>query len=482
MCLNKPAMRNIHPTTKPTAPFLISNVHLLLSVGYCAAVVIALVYFSVAGAEPFQIIALTCLLAIVPVFFLRTEYGILTLIVLRPIIDTFSGYSVLSIRSLSLNMNAILGVAVLVWAGYIILKDRIELRKIPGIFWIVILLFVATASMVVTIDLGASISELLRFSSLFVFYVIGYHITKRNNHFIVWVINALAASAVVPILVGVYQLISFSGLTVGGLSNRIYGTFGHPNVLGFYMVLVFAVLLLKYISTQQEHRSLVQPWLLAGSGLALLFTYTRGAWLGLIIFLLTLGVFKYRKQLFNSLAGLVIIAVLATSLNALFVKTFSINLQDIQLISRLTSRNDDEDSLQWRLGVLETMAPKTLDKPILGYGIGNFATLREQTATNFDTAVEAHNDYLRIAIEIGFVGLAVYLAWIANLARHSIRNVMIFPKGSWQRSYALGCFGLVLAFYAMSVGDNLLQATPVMWSFMLVLGAFLGISDPHRKH
>lgn len=482
--LNKLAMRNNmsknSTKTKPTTPFLISNVHLILSVGYCAAIVIALVYFSITGAEPFQIIALTCLLAIVPVFFLRTEYGILTLIVLRPIIDTFSSYSVISIRSLSLNMNAILGVAVLVWAAYIILKYRIELRKIPGMFWIVGLLLVTAASMLVTIDLGTSITELLRFSSLFVFYIIGYHITQRNNHFIVWVINALAASAVVPILVGVYQLISFSGLSAGGLSNRIYATFGHPNVLGFYMVLVITIVLIKYISTPLQHRSLLYPWVLAGATMALLFTYTRGAWLGLVVVFIVIGIVKFRKALGFTVVGIMLLFGIGSTLNAIFIDTFNINLTDIQLISRFTTRDEESDSIAWRLGVLETMAPKTLDSPLLGYGIGNFVTLRKLGDIGLYDDPEAHNDYLRIAIETGLLGLAVYVLWIANLVRLAVRKYLVMPKRSWQQMYALGLVALVLAFYAMSIGDNILQGTPVMWSFMLIVGSFLAIKHPHR--
>ena len=447
----------------------------LFTAMYGVLAIVGIVYLSLTRPSGFEVIAITSMLAVLQLFFFKAEYGILALIVARPIIDTFAGYTVLTIRSFSVNMNAVLGIAVIAWGLFIILRDRIDLRKVPGMIWIVLLLAASTASIAVSIDVAISITELLRMSSLFLFYIIGWHLTQQDNHFIVWVVNAIAISAIAPIVVSLYQLITISGLSYGGLSNRLYGTFGHPNVLGFYMVLVIAIVLSKYLSAPFRHRSLLYPWILAGAGFALLFTYTRGAWLGLAAFLIVLGIMKYRKPFIMVIIAISLLIVSAQGINQLSVSLFNYDLNEVPLVNRFTSRSEEGDSITWRLEVVQEMVPKTLQQPALGYGIGNFVTLRERGDIGLFEDPEAHNDYLRLAVEIGYVGLAMYIGWILALSKNAWFKLATFHKNSWQRNYAIAALGLIAAFYLMSAGDNILQGTPVMWSFMLAMGSLLGI-------
>jgi O-antigen ligase len=162
-------------------------------------------------------------------------------------------------------------------------------------------------------------------------------------------------------------------------------------------------------------------------------------------------------------------------MNQLSINLLNIDLNDVPLINRITTRNDDADSVQWRLDVLTQMAPQTLNRPLFGYGLGNFITLRQQGDIGLLDDPEAHNDYLRLAIEIGFVGLICYLMFIFTLLRQGVETYIINPKHSLQQQYALALISLIAAFYVMSVSDNILQGTPVMWSLMLIVGALVGL-------
>ncbi|MDP3970219.1 MAG: hypothetical protein Q8P90_00810, partial [bacterium] len=105
----------------------------LITAVYAVAVAIGIFYFSLAKPDTFIVIGITTLLAIFPVFFMHTEYGVLALIIVRPIIDTFSGYSIITIQNTTLKMNAVLGIAVIVWGVFIVIKEEINLTKIPGL-------------------------------------------------------------------------------------------------------------------------------------------------------------------------------------------------------------------------------------------------------------------------------------------------------------------------------------------------------------
>jgi len=447
-----------------------------LTIPYALLALGAIAYFSIMQPENYVVVGISALIVLLPIFFVSTEYGVLTLIVIRPIIDAFSGYTIITIQNIGLNMNSVLGVMVCVWGVYVILKESIHWKDVTGRWWILALLLWSGICFVSTISFTSSLSEWLRIASVLVIFVVAQHIAKHDQHFIVWVINAVAISAVVPILVGFYQLVTYGGLSWGDLSNRIYGTFGHPNVLAFYMVMLLSVTIVRHFSAPHPHRSLLYPWILMIGIVTLLFTYTRGAWIGFGLVLFILGVFKYRKPLIITSAVVCLILVSGQVVNTVLINNFNLNLNDIPLVNRFTTRNDEADSINWRLEVFQKMAPKVLDRPVFGVGLGNFVTLRQQGDIGLFDDPEAHDDYLRLAIEIGIPGLLLYVGFLLTLLFSAWKHYWHAGKDAWQKTYAIGFGGLILAFIIMSAGDNLLQETPVMWTFMLIVGSMLGMN------
>jgi O-antigen ligase len=75
-----------------------------------------------------------------------------------------------------------------------------------------------------------------------------------------------------------------------------------------------------------------------------------------------------------------------------------------------------------------------------------------------------HNDYLKITIEMGLLGLMTYAAWLWSLARHAWRAYRhaVQPAVAWR---ALGLLAVVLAGVSMSITDNYLGYTAVQWYF-----------------
>lgn len=436
-------------------------------------------YFGLTHSSIPTIIGLTTLFLLLPLLFTKADSSLLLLIILRPVIDTFSGYTIITIQDISLNMNAMLGLAVVGWGIFVIIKEQIRLRSIPGIFWLGGMLLASVLSLTGALSLQIALSEFLRFASLFMFYILALHFSQADKHFLHRAINALALSAVLPIVVAIEQLLLGSGLSTDGISNRIYGTFGHPNVLGFYMVLLICMLLIVLLTTPKHPRFLTYPLVLIGGIFAITFTYTRGAWLGLGIILLVLGWKYYRKPLLLSAMVITMLFFFGQTINTYTMSTFNFNLNTIPLVNRVTRRNDEADSIQWRIDVFNEMAPKTLARPWFGYGLGNFVTLRQQGDLALGEATEAHNDYLRLAIEIGFIGLACYLLFWLSLLRQTVVYYLIYPKNSWQKQYTLAIGALVIAFLAMSLSDNMLQGTPVMWSLLLMIGSVLGANQLH---
>ena len=82
----------------------------------------------------------------------------------------------------------------------------------------------------------------------------------------------------------------------------------------------------------------------------------------------------------------------------------------------------------------------------------------------FDNTSEAHNDYLKIAFESGLIGLFFYLSIFFTLMYHEFKNLL---QGHWIHfSFLLS----LLVYLLMSVSDNMLHHTPVIWWLWAVWG------------
>jgi O-antigen ligase len=88
-------------------------------------------------------------------------------------------------------------------------------------------------------------------------------------------------------------------------------------------------------------------------------------------------------------------------------------------------------------------------KPVLGYGLGTFTTVYPQFRSFYTNLFvnAAHNDYVQVLVETGFIGLAAVLWFIVEVYRAGLRNVEGWSR-EWSRALGLaaliGCTGLVV--------------------------------------
>ena len=439
------------------------------------------IFLIVTQADVTKVISLIGLLIVLPFFFINSKTGLIALLIVRPIMDIISEYTILSIQNISINLSSVLGIFIFVWGVVIILRNRTKVHKLP-LFWpFLVFLVISALSTISAESVSASISELIKLSNILIIYILVFDWIKTKKDFNS-LIKIIPLTIIVPAAVAVYQLIFNMGLNFGGLSNRLYGTFGHPNAFAYYLVLIIAVVII-YFSLQfkqrggQEKERWPAVLLIIVFIVLLLFTYTRGAWIALAVFLFIIGILKFRKQL---VIGLVIVGVIAgiyALLDNFLVNQYQYDLQErVPLVSRITSKNEEADSWDWRLQMYQEMAPLIWERPILGNGLGSFTLIRDRESTNPYEALEAHNDYLRLSIETGLLGLAAYLVMIVLILKHLIALIIYCKKNKPEYFlWSIGLLGLALAFYIASFADNLLRGTAMQWTFWALLAATLSI-------
>jgi len=287
-------------------------------------------------AFPFSLLIKIFLISIISVFvvgLLSYRWGLFLLVFLRPLLDFTARDTVITFSGLALNLPTIAGGVMIIFSLLVILSNRknIQEKKIT-IAWVIFLLW-SIISLLFSFDLGSTIKELAKFLNIFFAFLLGY-VLIRNNKNLTILIKIIIFSSLLPALVALYQFINNTGLADAG-RNRLFGTLTHPNMLAFYLLLPITLAIFIFLNIKKTK---VAAYAYLGIAMFLIFilffTYTRGAYLALIIIFCIVGFLKFRKFLLISILSLLIIY------------SFFSPVED-RVNSLLNAASDD--SIGWRL-------------------------------------------------------------------------------------------------------------------------------------
>ena len=416
------------------------------------------------------VLFLIVILALAPVVVMNDELTLFLILIIRPVVDVFGEQHLVEIGSIPFNFSSVLSILIIIWAAFRLLAYQKPIWKKP-LFWPWIgVLLVMLPSFLWTESLTASVREYVRLLSIAVLFFVAFDILSTKKS-IRRFFSTLAISVIIPASVGIIQLLSGGGLEESVLKNRVYGTFGHPNVLAFYLVLVLSLLVVSLPFLQKLWRPRIITALVVLFSLFVM-TYTRGAWIGMTIVLILFGAFFFRKKLIAALMGAAALFLLLPLVSGPVYSVFNIDLLRLPVISRAFDWKSEDSSLDWRVKLWSEMRRKVVERPEFGHGLGTFPILRERQVENYFEGTEAHNDYLRLMIETGIVGVAAYGILLLSLVGSGIRAVFQ-SRDNERRRYAVIFLGLALAYAFMSYFDNLLQGTAVMWAWWASFAALM---------
>jgi O-antigen ligase len=213
-------------------------------------------------------------------------------------------------------------------------------------------------------------------------------------------------------------------------------------------------------------------WLLGFSfllmGLALYFTYTRSALLGLGFGLLALPLFLKTRIKWP-------IIIIVFLLGILLVETTGV-LESQYLGGR--GEAEQEGSAYERQVLWEAGLAIVSDNPILGIGAGQYRIVSPQYASRIDPAMmriqetyweyqtlgsrDPHNDFLTVWVSYGTLALVVYL-WLFIAV---LRNLFLAYRMSKQRlikGLSIGLSTGLVAYMVNAFYHNCIAAMPLFW-------------------
>ncbi|GAA3910090.1 hypothetical protein GCM10022277_00960 [Litoribacillus peritrichatus] len=136
-----------------------------------------------------------------------------------------------------------------------------------------------------------------------------------------------------------------------------------------------------------------------------------------------------------------------------------------------------DNSIQYRLDAWGSSAGGIIDKPIIGHGLGQFRSVLYQNlqGTTLRNAVSedrqmlhAHNEYIELWVELGFIGLGlliVFIYFLIKQIKRSYSELALFLLVGILVSLIHGFFSFPLRY----------GGTAIMWA--LIVGLYLGVTS-----
>ncbi|MFA6427866.1 MAG: O-antigen ligase family protein [Candidatus Magasanikbacteria bacterium] len=244
---------------------------------------------------------------------------------------------------------------------------------------------------------------------------------------------------------------------------RAYGTFGHPNVFGGYLVLVIICTLFlaeRLKDCKIKRLSVVVLYLLQIT--ALFFTFSRSSWITFVIVLLFSCYIMFKKHvsfIIYHLSFTFILILLLTGIFFPLVKTRFSN----QSVSEVRSTEE-------RISGYGEAIQLFKQHPWVGVGSGNYtvAVLAQKPSTPGWQLQPVHNVFALFVVEYGLVGTMLLLGIVLSFIIYHV------SRNTYQRDNKnLMCYVLcAMCYVLLAMFDHYLLSSYV--GILLIL-AFFGV-------
>ncbi len=240
------------------------------------------------------------------------------------------------------------------------------------------------------------------------------------------------------------------------IATRVVSTFDNPNVLGEYLLLLIPIGAGYILSRPGSGNKAVSLVITALLSLCMVYTYSRGNWIGLMVAIVLFFMFYDGRIVW---LGVIF---------ALFVPM----ILPQNVISRFMSIGDTADtSTSYRVYIWMGSIAMLRDYWISGIGLGSeaFNMIYPFYSYSGIVAPHTHNLYLQIITENGIVGLAVFVILIFMYYRMSISSIIRIKGDRMLKATVTGLAAGMFGYLVQGMFDNVWYNYRIVFMFYIIL-------------
>lgn len=337
------------------------------------------------------------------VVFHSPEFGTVCLFFLMPLVPTVPLVALAALTIVSFCLKALL-------ARRVFRIEAVDIALLPYVLTLVVGSLFGAARTSLT-------SGALTVVVVMCFYLVVFTMTSRE-----WLRRAVIAAVTSCSLISLYGLVQYVGQKVlgtatasgwvdekmfGYITGRAVATLENPNMLSVYLIIILPVALCVLITLARNIRERIIAFTaFASIGLCLVFTWTRGAWLGALFSFVIFVMIWGRRSIYMFICGVLALPFLPYVIPA-------------NIWARFTSiGNFGDSSSAFRVNILKSVS-QILEQFIfngLGLGEESWYVVWPKIALNgVEWTAHTHNLFIQIWVQTGFVSLLLFVFFILML-------------------------------------------------------------------
>ena len=245
-----------------------------------------------------------------------------------------------------------------------------------------------------------------------------------------------------------------------GLTTRVFSTFGNPNILAEYLLLVVPAVVGLLWSERDILKKLLFTAIVAVTALCMVLTFSRGAWLGTgLAVLVFLAIMEARALLLAPIVALAGYFFLPPVIHARLASI--VNLRDA--------------SNAYRMNIWIAALHMIKDYWVTGVGLGyrSFMLVYQDYKLRAQVAWHSHNQYLEQFVELGIMGLALFV-WlmlrVAAAGAPALRRIGRVRADPRLRAVVAGCVASVAGVLFYGIFENIFYLPTVILTFWVTAG------------
>ena len=316
-------------------------------------------------------------------------------------------------------------------------------------------------------------------------YVLWYYVAVRlvkNKRKAVAVSKVFALILGVMALHGIFQFIIGVEMPAGwvdqneaGVRTRVYSILTSPNIFGSLLTLGAPISLGIAFGEKRRVKQLIYFGIAAAMMMSLLFTFSRGAWIGFAVAFAVYVLIKDKRLLIPGIIAAVLVVIAVPSVG--------------NRITYMLSPEYIESSLRGGRLVRWITGARILSFfPTFGVGLGHFGgavAMNHGLSTLLDgeytETFYMDNNYLKIAVETGIVGITAMLALMYCVIINSLRTVSM-QKDKRMKELTAGITAGLTGIIVHNCVENVFEVPLMCTVFWLFVGVIMSVwYNEHKR-
>ena len=452
--------------------------------------------------SPLKITALIMLLCMLVLIFFKIEIGLLVLLALNPlnflVTNLYRTFLPIISSGIWNDLLIVFLVGALIWNKIVTQKRFAHIKLNTVIIIYLIYLFSLTLLRPGPGGIKYEILAYRNFLEPVLVYFLVINIIKRKEKIELYILFLLigglilALEAVNEIYTYFPQIIDFfispeqiAHYNIGYRASAGYDSNDLAYYLDFLISISFGFLI--FIPSKRKYFLLSYILLLF---FAVLLTGSRGGLAALMLSIMTfIFVPNFIPKFSLSVNRIIMITI---AIVAIFLCFNILSKTTGRTYARITSISTDS-SFHDRIQVISRYATKIVpESPLVGFGLSSVGNVKQTSvlseehrrgATNIYGAIYGevtHNDFLRIAVQSGFIGLALYLYIMGTFIKMSFDLYKTFDRG-YYKGLALGIIGFYVVFIMGSMTQNVSENQILGFFFWFIGGIIVVLHNELKR-